>query len=192
MIENKQDILELLEQTQAVLKGHFELSSGNHSNQYFQCAKLLQYPKYAELAAKMLAEKFNKDSIDAVVGPALGGVIIGYEVGKAMDKKSIFTERKDGAMTLRRGFELEPGERVIIIEDVITTAKSAIETTKALESLGAKVVGYGCIVDRSCGNTYLDIKSLTQMEPVIYSPDNCPLCRQGSSPEKPGSRFKTL
>ncbi len=192
MSEKSQDILKLLEETQAVLKGHFELSSGNHSNQYFQCAKLLQYPKYAEIAAKMLAVQFEINEVDTVVGPALGGVIIGYEVGKAMDKKSIFTERKDGVMTLRRGFELEPGERVIIIEDVITTAKSAIETTKVLESLGAKVVGYGCIVDRSCNKTDLDIKSLIQMEPVIYSPDNCPLCKQGSKPEKPGSRFKTV
>ncbi len=191
MSDKSQDILilKLLEETHAVLKGHFELSSGYHSSQYFQCAKLLQYPKYAELAAKLLTEKFDTD-IDTVVGPALGGVIIGYEVGKAMDKKAIFTERKNGVMVLRRGFELEPKEKLIIIEDVITTAKSAIETTTVLESLGAKIVGYGCIVDRSCGKTDLDIKSLIQMEPVIYSPDNCPLCKQGSKPEKPGSRFK--
>ena len=184
----KKEILKLLEEHNAMLIGHFELSSGLHSDRYFQCAKLLNDIKIAEFIGNKLANKFKKIDIDVVVGPALGGMIIGHEVARALSKKSIFVERKDGEMSLRRGFEIKPGERVLIVEDVITTAKSALEAVKVIEALGAKVVGFGCIVDRSQGKTGLTINSLVQIDPVTYLPDDCPLCKAGSKAIKPGSR----
>jgi len=187
-IINEIDIIEVLKETQAMLTGHFELSSGLHSNQYFQCARVLQYPQIAQRIGEKLAALFDSEKIDTVVGPALGGMIIGHEVARALNKKSIFVERKNGQMQLRRGFELKNGERVIIIEDVITTAKSALEAADVIRSFGGEVLGYGCIVDRSGGKTGLNIKSLVQIEPVIYEPDNCPLCLSGSKAVKPGSR----
>lgn len=181
-------MIDLLIRTESLLKGHFELSSGLHSNQYFQCAKLLQYPEYAEKTGKQLAELFDANKIDAVLGPALGGIIIGYETAKALGKKSIFTERKDGIMTLKRGFHINKGARVIIIEDVITTAKSTMESIKIIESFGGNIAGIGCIVDRSKGQTALKIESLIQIDPEIYTPEECPMCKLGQSIEKPGSR----
>ncbi len=181
-------MIDVLIQTESLLKGHFELSSGLHSNQYFQCAKLLQYPEHAEKAGKQIAEMFDKDNTDIVVAPALGGLIIGYEVARALGKKSIFTERKDGIMTLRRGFEINRGDRVVIIEDVITTAKSTMETINVIKALGGEIAGVGCIVDRSQGQTAIKIKSLLQIEPEIYTPDECPMCKAGIPIDKPGSR----
>jgi len=185
----KINVIELLEKTGGMLKGHFELSSGLHSNQYFQCAKLLQYTDIAEKVGTELAKLFTEE-VDVVVGPALGGMIIAHEVARALNKRSIFVERKDGTMCLRRGFEISKGEKVIIIEDVITTAKSALEAAKVIEELGAEIVGYGCIVDRSQGQTGHNIKSLIQMDPEVYPPENCPMCIKGSFPVKPGSRTK--
>ncbi|HBG49256.1 MAG TPA: orotate phosphoribosyltransferase [Cyanobacteria bacterium UBA9971] len=185
-------MIDLLIRTGSLLKGHFELSSGLHSNQYFQCAKLLQYPEYAEKAGKQLAALFDASKIDVVLGPALGGVIIGYETAKALGKKSIFTERKDGIMTLRRGFHINKEDRVLVIEDVITTAKSTIESIKIIESFGGKIAGIGCIVDRSSGQTSLKIESLIQIDPEIYSPEECPMCKLGQNIEKPGSRTQII
>jgi len=185
-------MIDLLIRTESLLKGHFELSSGLHSNQYFQCARLLQYPEYAEKAGKQLAALFDTSKIDVVLGPAMGGVIIGYETAKSLGKKSIFTERKDGIMTLRRGFHINKGDRVLVIEDVITTAKSTIESIKIIESFGGKIAGIGCIVDRSKGQTPLVIKSLIQIDPEIYSPEECPMCKLGQSIEKPGSRTQII
>lgn len=183
-------MLDLLIKTESYIKGHFELSSGLHSNQYFQCAKLLQYPEHAENAGKQLAALFDKESVDIVVGPALGGIIIGYEVAKALGKKSIFTERKDGIMMLRRGFQVNKGDKILIIEDVITTAKSTAETIKVIEALGGEIAGIGCIVDRSSGKTEFMIKSLLQIEPETFTPEECLMCKQGLPIEKPGSRTK--
>lgn len=181
-------IIDLLIKTKSMLKGHFELSSGLHSNQYFQCAKVLQYPEYAENLGKQIAALFDTNQIDIVLGPALGGVIIGYETAKSLGKKSVFTERKDGIMLLRRGFEINKGDRVLVIEDVITTAKSTLESVKIIESFGGEVAGIGCIVDRSKGKTDLKIKSLLQIDPEIYTPEECPMCKAGQNVEKPGSR----
>lgn len=183
-------MLNLMMQTESLLKGHFELSSGMHGNQYFQCAKLLQYPEYAEKAGKEIASLFDKNSIDIVLGPALGGIIIGYEVAKALGKKSIFTERKDGIMTLRRGFEINKGDRILIIEDVITTAKSTFETIEVIKSFEGEIAGVGCIVDRSNGKTGLEIKSLLQISPEIFTPSECPMCKSSEIINKPGSRTK--
>ncbi len=158
-------MIDIFIKTGALLKGHFELSSGMHSNQYFQCAKVLQYPEYAERGGKRLAEMFDSSQIDVVLGPAMGGLIIGYETARVLGKRSIFTERKDGVMMLRRGFNINKGERVLIIEDVITTAKSTKEVIEIVESFGGKIAGIGCLVDRSNGETGLEIKSLMQIDP---------------------------
>ncbi len=182
------DVKKALTSTEAVLEGHFELSSGLHTNKYFQCAKLLQYPNLAEETGKALAAKIDFP-VDVVIGPALGGVIIAYEVARALNKKNFFVERKDGMLQLRRGFKISKGERVLIVEDVITTAKSAKEAAAVIEDCGGKVVGYACIIDRSEGNSGLEIISLAQMSVELYSVGNCPLCIRGIPAVKPGSRI---
>ncbi len=182
------NVLELLEKTQGLLKGHFCLTSGLHSDEYFQCAKLYQYPEYTEQIGKMLAEKLKDIEFDTVVAPAIGAVIFGYEVAKQSKKRNLFVERKDGVMMLRRGYSLKKDERVVIIEDVITTARTIYETMDALKEFEAEICAVGCIVDRTCGKTGLNIHSLVQVTPVTYSPDDCPLCKQGIPLEKPGSR----
>lgn len=185
-------MIELMLETKSLLNGHFELSSGLHSKQYFQCAKLLQYPEYAQRAGELIAQNFNSDKIDIVLGPAMGGLIIGYETARALGKPFIFTERKGGLMSLRRGFEINQGARVLVVEDVITTAKSTNETIEVIKSFGGEIAGIGCIIDRSKGSSGLDIKSLVQSEPEIFPPEDCPMCRDGIPKEKPGSRTQVI
>lgn len=180
-------VIDLLKLTRSIQEGHFELSSGLHSNMYFQCARLLQYPRYAEIVAAELIKKIDFD-VDVVVGPALGGIIIGYEVAKKLDRKSVFTERKNGIMCLRRGFSVSKDEKVLIVEDVITTAKSAIETANIITELGGTIAGYACIIDRTNSKTTLKISSLIQFSPKIYTPDDCILCKKNIKLDKPGSR----
>ena len=182
------EVLELLEKTEGVLQGHFCLTSGLHSDIYFQCAKLYQYPDIVEKIAKKLAETLKEVEFDTIVAPAIGALIIGYETAKQSGKRNLFVERKDGVMQLRRGYQLSKGEKIVIIEDVITTAKTIKETIEATKEYGVEVAAVGCIVDRTCGKTGLNIKSLMQIEPVTYEPENCPLCKQGVPLVKPGSR----
>ncbi len=183
-------MIDLLKKTNSLMEGHFELSSGLHSDKYFQCARLLQYPEYAEIAGKKIAELFDGNDVDIVLGPALGGIIIGYEVARALGKRALFTERKDGYMELRRGFQINEGEKILIVEDVITTAKSVKENIQILQGYKANITGIACIVDRSMGRSGLQLKSLLQMDPAVYSADDCPLCREGIEIEKPGSQAK--
>ncbi len=182
------DVLNLLEQAQGVLHGHFCLTSGLHSDIYFQCAKLYQYPDITEQLGKKLAEKLSDIEFDTIVAPAIGAVIMGYETAKQAKKRSLFVERKDGIMRLRRGYTLKKGERVVIIEDVITTARTIKETMEAISEFEPEIAAVGCIVDRTKGKTEYNIKSLMQIDPVVYEPDNCPLCREGIPLVKPGSR----
>lgn len=182
------EVLNLLEQAEGVLHGHFCLTSGLHSNIYFQCAKLYQYPEITEKLGKMLAEKLSDVEFDTIVAPAIGAVIIGYETAKNAKKRNLFVERKDGEMQLRRGYTLKKGERVVIIEDVITTARTIKETMEAIKEFEPEVVAVGCIVDRTKGLTPYNIKSLMQIDPVVYEPNNCPLCNEGIPLVKPGSR----
>lgn len=184
----KNEILELLEKAEGVLHGHFCLTSGLHSDIYFQCAKLYQYPDTVEILGKKLAEKLSEVDFDTIVAPAIGAVIIGYETAKQAKKRNLFVERKDGVMQLRRGYTLKKGEKVVIIEDVITTARTIKETEEAIKDFGCEVVAIGCIVDRTKGLTGYNIKSLIQIDPVTYNPDNCPLCEKGIPLVKPGSR----
>ena len=186
----EKDILKLFEDTGALLNGHFRLSSGLHSGNYFQCALLLQYPRIAEKLCNELAGYFKDDKPTCVVAPALGGVIVSYEIARSMGVKSLFTERLDGKMTLRRGFELKKEDNALIVEDVITTGLSTNEVLEAVKSKGAKIIGVGCIVDRS-GKTLdfgVKLKSLVRLDFPTYKPEECPMCKSGIEIKKPGSR----
>ncbi len=182
------DILEILEKTEGLLKGHFCLTSGLHSDEYFQCAKLYQYPEQTEKIGKLLAKKLKEIDFDTIIAPAVGAVIIGYETAKQAQKRNLFVERKDNVMQLRRGYKLTKGEKVVIVEDVITTAKTIKETIEAIKEFEPQIQAIGCIVDRSCGKTGLNIISLAQVTPQTYEPENCPLCKAKIPIEKPGSR----
>ena len=179
------EVLNLLEQAEGVLHGHFCLTSGLHSDIYFQCAKLYQYPEITSELGKRLAEKLADIEFDTIVAPAIGAVIIGYETAKNAKKRNLFVERKDGVMQLRRGYTLKKG---VIIEDVITTARTIKETMEAIKEYEPEVVAVGCIVDRTKGKTEYNIKSLLQIDPVVYDPNDCPLCKEGIELVKPGSR----
>ena len=155
---------------------------------YFQCAKLYQYPEITSELGRLLAEKLSDIEFDTIVAPAIGAVIIGYETAKNAKKRNLFVERKDGEMQLRRGYTLKKGEKVVIIEDVITTARTIKETMEAIKEFEPEVVAVGCIVDRTKGQTDYNIKSLLQIDPVVYDPSDCPLCKEGIELVKPGSR----
>ena len=185
---NNVDVKELLLKAEGLLSGHFCLTSGLHSDTYFQCAKLYQYPEITEELGKRLAKALKDVEFDTIVAPAIGAMIIGYETAKQSKKRNLFVERKDGEMQLRRGYTLKKGERVVIIEDVITTARTIKETMEAIKEFEPEVVAVGCIVDRTKGQTDYNIKSLLQIDPVVYEPDNCPLCKEGIPFVKPGSR----
>ncbi len=190
MIEK--DVLKIFKSENALLSGHFLLSSGLHSPNYMQCALLLQKPWVAEKLCKALAKKI-KEKVDVVVGPALGGVIVSYEMGRALKKRSIFAERQDGTLTLRRGFTLKKGERVLVTEDVVTTGKSTKEVFEIVASYGAKVVAVASIVNRSGVKNPFDIPfyPLLDIEIKTYESSHCPLCKEGKTPAiKPGSRSK--
>lgn len=182
------DVIEILKECGALLEGHFLLSSGKHSNKYCQCAKLLQYPEKSEKVISLVAEKVKELGIDVVVGPAMGGITAAYELGRQLGVRAIFTERENNVMTLRRGFEINPGEKILIMEDVVTTGKSSMETARVLEKFGGKVLGIGCIVDRKASDIQLPIYSAVELEFETYDEDNCLLCKDGSKPVKPGSR----
>lgn len=184
------DVKQLLIDFDGLLNGHFCLTSGLHSDTYFQCAKLYQYPPVVKTIATELAKKLEGIEFETVVSPAIGGIIFGYEVAAATDKRNLFVERKDGEMQLRRGYVLKKGERVLIVEDVITTARTIFETIEALKPFEIEVAGVACIVDRSAGKLKdkLNITSLLQVDPVTYTPEECPLCKLGIEITKPGSR----
>nr|WP_312576694.1 orotate phosphoribosyltransferase [Sedimentibacter sp.] len=182
------NVVKILKECDALLEGHFLLSSGKHSNKYCQCAKLMQYPDKTEKVISIVADKVKDIGIDVIVGPAMGGITAAYELGRQLNIRSIFTERENNVMTLRRGFDIKPGERILIMEDVVTTGKSSMETARVLESLGGKVMGIGCIVDRKVSEIELPLFSAVELYFETYDKDECPLCREGSSPIKPGSR----
>ncbi len=188
---NKDDVLRIFKGTEALLEGHFLLTSGRHSRQYFQCAKVLQYPEYTSQICSLIAEHFKSLEIDTVVAPAMGGIIVGYEVAKLLNKRSIFTERENKVMTLRRGFTLAKGEKVLVCEDVVTTGGSVFEVIDIVKNNNANVVGVGFIVDRSNGSVNFNYPqfSTLKMEVVSYLPDECPLCREDIELVKPGSRI---
>lgn len=185
------DVLTLLQSTGAFLEGHFLLSSGKHTNRFIQCAKLLQYPALAHRICLMLAEKASAfGTIDAVIGPALGGIIVAYELARCLEVRGIFTERKANQMTLPRGFQILPEDRVLIAEDVVTTGRSSLEVAQVVTAWQGRVMGIACIVDRQVGDNTLEfpVISLARMELELYDPEDCPLCRQRVPCIEPGSR----
>lgn len=189
----REEIVAILKESGAFLEGHFVLSSGKHSRGYCQCAKLLRFPQKAEKVLSAVAEQVKDLGITKICGPAMGGVIVSYELARQLGLESIFTERKDGEMQLRRGFTVGPEDRVLISEDVVTTGKSTMETVRALEAFGAMVAGVACIADRrnaECVLT-LPVYSAVKLDIPVFEADNCPLCREGKLPPvKPGSREK--
>jgi len=191
-----ENVLALLRDSGAMLEGHFLLSSGRHSDRYFQCAKLLQYPNMAAAAFAGVAESIRRDiqsgriEVDAVVGPAMGGIVVAYELGRQLGLPAFFTERDDaGVMALRRGFELRPGQKILVTEDVITTGKSYGECAFLLESLGAKVTALACLVDRRQGGEIpWPFYPACKVDATNWEADDCELCRKGIPAVKPGSR----
>jgi orotate phosphoribosyltransferase len=183
-------VLSLFRRSGALLEGHFRLSSGLHSSGYLQCALVLQHPTHAEALGRALAEKLSGYGPTVVLSPAMGGLIIGHETGRALGVRAIFSERADGAMTLRRGFSLGPADRVVVIEDVVTTGGSTRETMEVARKAGATVVAAGAIVDRSGGTSTLDVpfQALVALALPTDEPEGCPLCAQGLPVVKPGSR----
>lgn len=197
----REELLKLFEAAGAIRHGHFELSSGLHSGTYVQCALVLQYPRFAEKLGHSLAALFADQRIEAVVSPALGGVVIGQEVARALPEPraaagggvpAIFAERDiSGVMTLRRGFSLQPGQHVLVVEDVWTTGGSTLETIHVVEEAGGNVIAAGALIDRSGGRIDfpVDAQALIDLPTPSYEPEDCPLCRDGSAAVKPGSRF---
>ena len=186
----EKEVLGLFEKSGALLKGHFKLSSGLHSEKYLQCALVLQYPDMAEKLSKALASKFFAQKIDVVIGPALGGVTLAYEVARAIGRRGLFTERQDGKMVLRRGFSISNGEKVLVVEDVVTTGGSTKEVIDLAKSFGADVIGVGSIIDRS--SVGIDFgapfKSLAKVSVETFEEKDCPLCVKHMPVTKPGSR----
>jgi orotate phosphoribosyltransferase len=186
----KQEILDIFTKCGAILKGHFLLTSGRHSDTYMQCAKLFVYPDLAEKLCRALCEKLGNVEADIVVSPAVGGIIMGYQTARILNKPNVFFERENGVMTLRRGFEIPQGSKVLAVEDVVTTGGSVNEIIEKTESAGSKVTAVASIVDRSGGQVDFGRKfvSLLSMEIKSYESGECPLCKQGLPVVKPGSR----
>jgi orotate phosphoribosyltransferase len=183
--------LKIFKQENAFLSGHFLLSSGLHSPNYMQCALVLQKPWVAQKLCKALAVKLKKIKVDVVVGPAMGGIIVAYELGRALKKRSIFVERVDGQFALRRGFSLEKNDRVLVVEDVVTTGKSSLEVIELLKQQGCRLAGVASLVDRSEGKASFGAPfvPLFGVDIKTYKPEECPLCKEGKIPAiKPGSR----
>ncbi len=187
----QEQILDIFKEKQVLLEGHFRLTSGRHAAYYMQCAQLLQYPDAAGPICEQLASLYANQGITIVVGPATGAIIIAYEVARALGVKALFTERdSDGKMVLRRGFEIEPEDKVLVVEDVVTTGGSCKEVAALAAATGAEVVGIGVLVDRSGGKVDLGwpLKALISMEIESYTVEECPLCAKGIPAIKPGSR----
>ena len=183
------EILSLFKQSKALLDGHFQLTSGLHSPHYFQCAKVLQYPEFAAKLCGEIADKFRDKQINVVIAPALGGIVVGQEVGRQLNLRTMFTERKEREMQLRRGFEINRGEHVLVCEDVVTTGGSVREVIDIIGRQGGIPVGVGAIVDRSGGKIeFPNFFATLTMEVVTYKPDECLLCKEGIPVDKPGSR----
>ena len=183
--------LQIMKDCQAVLNGHFLLSSGKHSNGYAQCARLLMHPDKAAEVLSTVVDQVKDLSIDKVIGPAMGGIIVAYEIGRQLGVPAMFTERENEVMTLRRGFSVEKGERILITEDVVTTGKSSLETIEALKEYGVEIVGLACIVDRRKDDEFpYPVYSALKLNIDTYESDDCPLCEQNIPLVKPGSRKK--
>lgn len=186
----QEEVLDIYRKTGALLSGHFLLSSGLHSDRYLQSALVLQQPDIATKLCAALADRFKDQKIEVVIAPALGGVFVSHETARALGVRALFAERVNGELILRRGFTISPGERVLVVEDVITTGKSTRETIEVVKKAGGSVIAAASLVDRSGGKAELGVpyKSLVTLDVPTYAAETCPLCRAGSAPVKPGSR----
>ncbi len=189
-MNSEENILEHFKRTNALLEGHFILSSGLHSPKYLQCALALQFPKNAANFGRAIHEKLNENQFDTVASPAIGGLIIGFEVARAFGARFVWTERENDLMTLRRGFSVRENEKILVVEDVITTGGSTRECIEALESRGANVTGAASIIDRSNGKADTGVPriALLSLDVPSYKPEECPMCERGDKAVKPGSR----
>ena len=191
MISNER-VIEILKEAGDLLEGHFRLTSGRHSNKYLQCAKIFRNTKYSEELCAALAEQFGSEGVEVVIGPAMGAVQMAYEVSRHLKCENFFAEREaDGKMALRRGFEVKPGMKVLLVEDVVTTGGSVKEVLELVKAAGADVVGIGSIVDRTGGKIDFGVpfKAVISVEVESWEPENCPLCKEGKLElVKPGSR----
>jgi len=185
-----EEVLNEFKKTDALLEGHFQLTSGLHSTVYLQCARVLQYPKNAEQFGRAIAEQFREQGIELVASPAIGGIVIGHEVARALGARFVWTEREVGQMTLRRGFTITPGEKTLVVEDVITTGGSTRETIECLQRGGANVLGAASIIDRSGGQADVGVPrfALASLRVVAVDPAECEACKMGEPVVKPGSR----
>lgn len=187
----KERVVEILEKTGALKKGHFLLTSGRHSDRYMQCAQVFQYPEYTEEICRGLAEQFKNDDVEIVIGPATGGIIMAYEMARQLSTPTMFTERENGKMVLRRGFFIPEGARVLVAEDVITTGGSVREVIELVKEAGGVLLGVVVLVDRSDGKIEFGTKleAALSLEVVSYEETECPICKEGNIPlERPGSR----
>lgn len=186
----EEELLDIFKKTEALLNGHFLLTSGRHSNVYFQCAKVLQYPQYNQDICTTLAEHFRNYEMDTVIAPAIGGIVVGQEVARQLNKRFIFAEREDKKLNLRRGFSLAKGERVLVCEDVVTTGGSVFEVIDIVKQAEGIPVGVGFIVDRSNGKVQFGVpqKSVISLEAISFEPESCNLCKENIPFVKPGSR----
>ena len=191
---NAEQVIDQFRATGALLEGHFQLSSGLHSTVYLQCALVLQFPERAEAFGRSIAEKFQGQGIQLVASPAIGGIVIGHEVARALGARFVWTERDAGQMTLRRGFTIAPGEKTLIVEDVITTGGSTRETIDAVRLAGADVIGAASIIDRSGGNVDVGVplSSLASLRVLSVESSVCDVCKLGEPVVKPGSRSRKV
>jgi orotate phosphoribosyltransferase len=187
---NEAEVLDLFRKAGGLLEGHFRLTSGLHSERYLQSALVLQYPELAEQLGHALADRTRDLQPTLVLSPALGGIVIGHEVARGLGIRAQFAERLAGALTLRRGFALSASDRVLVVEDVVTTGGSTMETARVAQAIGAHVVGAAAIIDRSGGHSTLDLplRALVRLDVPTYQPDGCPFCARGLPAVKPGSR----
>ncbi|MGN0172306.1 MAG: orotate phosphoribosyltransferase [Acutalibacteraceae bacterium] len=187
----EQRVMDILKEAGVLLEGHFLLTSGRHSDKYLQCAKIFRHTRYSEELCAALAENFAADGVDVVIGPAMGAVQMAYEVSRALGCENFFAEREDGKMALRRGFEVKPGQKVLIVEDVITTGGSVKEVMALVKEAGGELVGIGSIVDRTGGKIDFGVpfRPVISLDVQSWEADDCPLCKAGApAPYKPGSR----
>jgi len=187
---NSEQVIDQFKTTGALLEGHFQLSSGLHSTVYLQCALVLQFPERAEAFGRAIADKYRSEGIELVASPAIGGIVIGHEVARALGARFVWTERESGRMTLRRGFTVSPGEKTLVVEDVITTGGSTRETIEALQRAGANVVAAASIIDRSAGGADVGVRrtALASLKVLSVEPVVCDACKLGEPVVKPGSR----
>lgn len=186
----RDEIIAMMKEAEVLLEGHFLLTSGRHSDKYMQCAKIFQNAKYSEPLCAELVKQYKDDNVELVIGPAIGAIQMSYEVGKQLGVKNIFAERENGVMTLRRGFTIEKGQRVLIVEDVVTTGGSVREVMALVKECGGEIVGVGSIVDRTGGKIDFGVpyRSAFSMDITSYEPEECPICKTGLPLVKPGSR----